>query len=96
MRSPAGDEMKTITTGSHWGLYEVDVAGGRIRDVRPSPQDGNPTPMHRALPAIVDHPSRVRSLLSARAICGEAARRTARHAAASPSSASVGITRSTW
>ena len=53
-------ETKTVTTGSHWGLYEVDVADGRIRGVRPSPHDGDPTPLHRALPAIVDHPSRVR------------------------------------
>ena len=51
---------KTIPTGSHWGVYEVDVADGRIHDVRPSPNDPDPTPMHGALPALVDHPSRVR------------------------------------
>src|SRR3954447_24708240 len=51
---------RTIPTGSHWGIYEVDVADGRIQHVRPSPHDPDPTPMHRALPDIVDHPSRVR------------------------------------
>jgi biotin/methionine sulfoxide reductase len=50
----------TIPTGSHWGIYEVDVVDGRIRDIRPSPHDPDPTPMHRSLPEIVDHPSRVR------------------------------------
>jgi biotin/methionine sulfoxide reductase len=53
-------DTRTIRTGGHWGLYEVDVDGGRIRDVRPSPHDPDPTPMHRALPDIVDHPSRIR------------------------------------
>jgi biotin/methionine sulfoxide reductase len=53
-------EMKTIPTGSHWGIYEIDVIDGRIHDVRPSPHDPDPTPMHRALPDIVDHQSRVR------------------------------------
>ena len=50
----------TIPTGSHWGVYEVDVADGRIQEVRPSPHDPDPTPLHRALPDIVDHASRVR------------------------------------
>ena len=54
------NDVRTVPTGSHWGIYEVDVADGRIRDVRPSPHDPSPTPMHRALPEIVDHPSRVR------------------------------------
>ena len=53
-------QVTTIPTGSHWGVYEVDVADGRIVDVRPSPHDPDPTPLHRALPDIVDHPSRVR------------------------------------
>jgi len=51
---------KTVQTGSHWGIYEVDVADGRIQAVRPSPHDPDPTPLHRALPDIVDHDSRVR------------------------------------
>lgn len=50
----------TIPTGSHWGTYEVDVADGRIRDVRPSPHDPDPTPLHRALPDIVEHEVRLR------------------------------------
>ena len=50
----------TVHTGSHWGIYEVDVTDGRISAVRPSPHDPDPTPMHRALPDIIDHQSRVR------------------------------------
>src|SRR5688500_9247579 len=53
-------KVTTIPTGSHWGVYEVDVADGRIQEVRPSPHDPDPTPLHRALPDIVDHASRVR------------------------------------
>lgn len=54
------NNVKTVHTGSHWGIYEVDVADGRISAVRPSPHDPDPTPLHRALPDIVNHPSRVR------------------------------------
>ena len=52
--------MTTVHTGSHWGIYEVDVADGHIRAVRPSPHDPDPTPLHRALPDIVNHACRVR------------------------------------
>lgn len=51
---------KTVHTGSHWGIYEVDVTEGRINAVRPSPLDPDPTPLHRALPDIVNHQSRIR------------------------------------
>lgn len=54
------DHVRTIPTGSHWGMYDVDVADGRIRDVRPSARDPDPAPLYRSLPDIVDHPSRVR------------------------------------
>src|SRR5689334_2982420 len=52
--------MKTVPTGSHWGLYEIGVSKGQIASVRPSALDPDPSPMHRSLPDIVDHPSRVR------------------------------------
>ncbi|MEI8153067.1 MAG: hypothetical protein WCG92_15910 [Hyphomicrobiales bacterium] len=53
-------KVTTVQTGSHWGIYEVDVTDGRISGVRPSAHDPDPTPMHRALPDVVDHQSRVR------------------------------------
>src|SRR5437588_6142122 len=53
-------KVTTIPTGSHWGMYEVDVSDGRIRDVRPSPLDPDPAPHYRTLPDMVDHPTRVR------------------------------------
>jgi biotin/methionine sulfoxide reductase len=53
-------EVATIPTGSHWGMYEVDVADGRIVGVRPSPLDPDPPPHVHTLPDTVDHPSRVR------------------------------------
>ena len=60
MSQASDSDLTTFPTGSHWGMYEVDVADGRIRAVRPSAHDPDPTPMHRALPDIVDHQSRVR------------------------------------
>jgi biotin/methionine sulfoxide reductase len=53
-------EVITVPTGAHWGVYEVDVAGGRILGVRPSPYDSDPSPIHRSLPDVINHPSRVR------------------------------------
>jgi len=50
---------KTVATGSHWGTYEVEVADGRIVGTRPSPHDREPSPLHRALPEIVEHPTRI-------------------------------------
>jgi biotin/methionine sulfoxide reductase len=52
--------MKRIPTGSHWGVYEVDVEDGRVCSARPSPHDPDPGEMYAGLPQIVDHPSRVR------------------------------------
>jgi anaerobic selenocysteine-containing dehydrogenase len=53
--------MKSIPTGSHWGIYEVEVADGRIQHARPSPHDPDPGTMYGALPEIVDHATRVRT-----------------------------------
>lgn len=50
---------RTIPTGAHWGVYEVDVDGDTIVSVRPSAQDDDPTPLHRSLPEIVAHRSRI-------------------------------------
>jgi biotin/methionine sulfoxide reductase len=54
------NDVTTVPTGSHWGIYEVDVADSQIVDVRPSSHDPDPSPIYRSLPDIVDHPSRMR------------------------------------
>jgi len=53
-------KITTVPTGGHWGVYEVDVADGKIVATRPWARDPDPTPMHRSLPDIVEHESRVR------------------------------------
>jgi biotin/methionine sulfoxide reductase len=53
------DNVRTIPTGAHWGVYEVDVDGDTIVSVRPSAQDDDPTPLHRSLPEIVAHKTRI-------------------------------------
>jgi biotin/methionine sulfoxide reductase len=59
--SAAEKPVHSIPTGSHWGIYEVEVADGRIRHARPSPHDPDPGTMYGALPEIVDHATRVRT-----------------------------------
>lgn len=51
--------MKSITTGSHWGACEVEVADGRIQHARPSRHDPDSGTMYAALREIVDHATRV-------------------------------------
>jgi Molybdopterin oxidoreductase N-terminal domain len=57
--SAAEKPVHSIPPGSHWGIYEVEVADGRIRHARPSPHDPDPGTMYGALPEIVDHATRV-------------------------------------
>ncbi|APZ42779.1 molybdopterin-dependent oxidoreductase [Acidihalobacter ferrooxydans] len=47
-------------TMTHWGVYELESAGGRLLDVRPWRGDPAPSPIGRSLLA-VDHPRRVRA-----------------------------------
>lgn len=55
------NKMESIPTGSHWGMYEVEVANERIQNVRPSAHDPDPGIMYPALPEIIDHITRVRT-----------------------------------
>ena len=53
------DRTEAIPTGAHWGIYDVLVEDGRVVGARPWKEDPDPTPLHQALPEMVDHPVRV-------------------------------------
>ena len=53
------DERRTRVTSSHWGAFEVDVAGDRIVATRPFAADPAPPRIPDILPAAVHHRSRV-------------------------------------
>lgn len=46
-------------TGSHWGLYDAEVADGKLVGVQPFADDPHPTPLVQALPSAVYHRSRI-------------------------------------
>ena len=50
---------KRFHTGSHWGLYDVEVEDGKLVGVQPLADDPHPTPLTQALPSAVYHPSRI-------------------------------------
>jgi len=50
---------QTKVTSSHWGAFEVDVAGDRIVATRPFAHDPYPSSIPDALPAAVHHRTRV-------------------------------------
>jgi biotin/methionine sulfoxide reductase len=54
-----GAEIRTRITSSHWGAFEVDVAGDRIVAARPFAQDPNPSRIPEVLPEAVHHRLRV-------------------------------------
>ena len=54
-----GDKVRTQVTSSHWGAFEVDVAGGRIVATRPFAADPHPRAIPAILPAAVHHRSRI-------------------------------------
>ena len=47
-------------TGSHWGVYDVEVAGGRAVGVRPRESDPDPPPLMDSMIGAVHDESRVR------------------------------------
>ena len=53
------DRTETVPTGAHWGIYDVLVADGRVVGARPWDEDPDPAPLYAALPATVDHPTRI-------------------------------------
>lgn len=50
---------KRYHTGSHWGLYDVEVEDGKLVGIQPFADDPHPTPLVHALPSAVYHPSRI-------------------------------------
>lgn len=52
-------EVTTRVTTSHWGAFEVDVAGDRIVAARPFAPDPDPPSIPAILPAAVHHRSRI-------------------------------------
>ena len=44
---------KTFHTGSHWGVYDVEVEDGRVVGVRPFAKDPNPSRFIDAMPGMV-------------------------------------------
>lgn len=52
-------ELRTRVTTSHWGAFEVDVAGERIVAARPFALDPTPSEIPAILPAAVHHASRI-------------------------------------
>lgn len=47
-------------TATHWGTYEVEVENGRVRALRPHPDDPDPSPIGNGVPEAVDGPLRIR------------------------------------
>lgn len=50
-----------VHTGSHWGLYDVEVENGRLVGVRPFNQDPHPAAITESVPSAVHHSSRIMS-----------------------------------
>jgi biotin/methionine sulfoxide reductase len=48
-----------VHTGSHWGVYDVEVQDGRLIAVKPFAKDPHPTPLIAAMSSAVYHESRV-------------------------------------
>jgi len=50
---------RIVHTGSHWGLYDVEVEADRVVGVRAFAKDANPSPIIEAIPSAVHAPSRI-------------------------------------
>jgi trimethylamine-N-oxide reductase (cytochrome c) len=52
-------ERTRVHTGSHWGVYNAEVAAGRPVAVKSLEHDPHPTPLIEAMPSAVYHDSRI-------------------------------------
>jgi biotin/methionine sulfoxide reductase len=50
---------KTFHTGSHWGVYDVEVEAGRVVGIRPFAKDPNPSPFIRSMQGMVHDRTRI-------------------------------------
>lgn len=48
-----------LLTSTHWGVYEVEVAGGRVTRLKPFAHDPDPSPIGNSMPAALTSPSRI-------------------------------------
>src|SRR5512134_3212 len=48
-----------LLTSMHWGVYEVEVEGGRIARLKPFAHDPEPSPIGYAVPPALSSPTRV-------------------------------------
>ena len=52
-------DTKLIRTAAHWGAYDAEVAGGRIRALHPFAEDPDPSPIGQSMADAVTHPARI-------------------------------------
>ena len=52
-------DITSVTSGMHWGMFQAEVANGRVVATRPAPEDSDPSPMIGAIADVVHHKSRV-------------------------------------
>ncbi|HZP78561.1 MAG TPA: molybdopterin guanine dinucleotide-containing S/N-oxide reductase [Pseudolabrys sp.] len=52
---------RTVHTASHWGSYDVEVADGRIAQIRPFAKDTSPSPLIQSMADVAYAPNRVAS-----------------------------------
>lgn len=48
-----------LLTSTHWGVYEVEVEGGRVARLKPFAHDPDPSPIGDSIPAALTSPSRI-------------------------------------
>lgn len=48
-----------VRTGSHWGVYDVQVHNGQLTATRPFACDPHPSPLIQAMPSAIHHQSRI-------------------------------------
>lgn len=54
------DQIRWVQTATHWGMYEVGVRDGQVRDIRPWSFDTHPSPIGRSIPGTLRASSRIR------------------------------------
>ena len=48
-----------LLTSTHWGVYEVEVAGDRVARLKPFTHDPDPSPIGDSMPAALTSPTRI-------------------------------------
>lgn len=53
------DGGRTFHSGSHWGVFDVEVSDGRATGIRPNPRDLDPTPLMQSFAGAVHDETRI-------------------------------------